>query len=117
VNELTKEEVAAYDAPFPSAKYKAGARAFPALVPTEPDNIASEDNRRAWEMLSQFEKPFLTAFSNRDPITRGGERPFQERVPGAKDVEHVKIRNAGHFLQEDKGEELAGVLVEFIRRA
>lgn len=117
VNELTREEVAAYDAPFPSAKYKAGARAFPALVPTEPDNIASEDNRRAWEMLSQFEKPFLTAFSNRDPITRGGERPFQERVPGAKDVEHVKIRNAGHFLQEDKGEELAGVLVEFIRRA
>jgi haloalkane dehalogenase len=115
VIELSKEEVAAYNAPFPTLTYKAGARAFPALVPTEPDNIASEDNRRAWEKLSRFEKPFLTAFSNRDPITRGGERPFQDRVPGAKDVEHVKIRNAGHFLQEDKGEELAGVLVEFIR--
>ncbi len=117
VSELSKEEVAAYDAPFPSAKYKAGARAFPALVPTEPDNIASDDNRRAWEILSRFEKPFLTAFSNRDPITRGGERPFQDRVPGAKGVEHVKIRNARHFLQEDKGAELAGVLIEFIRRA
>ncbi len=114
VNELTKEEMAAYDAPFPSAKYKAGARAFPALVPTEPDNVASEDNRRAWEMLSRFEKPFLTTFSNRDPVTRGGERPFQDRVPGAKTVDAVKIRNAGHFLQEDKGEELAEVLIEFV---
>jgi len=114
VSELSKEEMAAYDAPFPSVKYKAGTRVFPTLVPTEPDNIASEDNRRAWEMLSQFEKPFLTAFSNRDPITRGGERPFQDRVPGAKTVEPVKIRNAGHFLQEDKGEELAEVLIRFI---
>lgn len=114
VNELTKEEMAAYDAPFPSAKYKAGARAFPALMPTEPDNVASEDNRRAWEMLSRFEKPFLTTFSNRDPVTRGGERPFQDRVPGAKTVDAVKIRNAGHFLQEDKGEELAEVLIGFV---
>lgn len=114
VNELTKEEMAAYDAPFPSAKYKAGARAFPALMPTEPDNVASEDNRRAWELLSRFEKPFLTTFSNRDPVTRGGERPFQDRVPGAKTVDAVKIRNAGHFLQEDKGEELAEVLIGFV---
>lgn len=114
VSELSQDEVAAYDAPFPSAKYKAGARAFPALVPTEPDDPASDDNRRAWELLSQWEKPFLTTFSNRDPITRGAERPFQERVPGARNREHVKIRNAGHFLQEDKGEELADVLVSFI---
>jgi haloalkane dehalogenase len=115
VTELSKKEMAAYDAPFPSAKYKAGARAFPALIPTEPDNAASEDNRRAWEMLSRFEKPFLTTFSNRDPITRGGDRPFHERVPGARELSHVKIRNAGHFLQEDKGEELADVLVAFIK--
>ncbi len=114
VSELSQDEVAAYDAPFPSAKYKAGARAFPALVPTEPDDPASDDNRRAWELLSQWEKPFLTTFSNRDPITRGAERPFQKRVPGARNREHVKIRNAGHFLQEDKGEELAAVLVSFI---
>jgi haloalkane dehalogenase len=115
VTELSKKEMAAYDAPFPSAKYKAGARAFPALIPTEPDNVASEDNRRAWEMLSRFEKPFLTTFSNRDPITRGGDRPFHEHVPGARELSHVKIRNAGHFLQEDKGEELADVLVAFIK--
>jgi len=114
VTELSKQEMAAYDAPFPSAKYKAGARAFPTLVPTEPDNVASEDNRRAWEMLSQFEKPFLTTFSNRDPITRGGDKPFQERVPGARNQPHVKIRNARHFLQEDKGEELAATLLAFI---
>ncbi|MDH3338637.1 MAG: haloalkane dehalogenase [Gammaproteobacteria bacterium] len=114
VNDLTKAEVAAYDAPFPSARYKAGARAFPALVPTGPDDVASDDNRRAWQLLSTFDKPFLTTFSNRDPITRGGERPFQDRVPGARNIEHVKIRNAGHFLQEDKGEELAEVLISFI---
>ena len=83
-------------------------------MPTEPDNVASNDNRRAWEFLEKFDKPFLTTFSNRDPITRGGERPFQERVPGAKDQPHVRIKNAGHFLQEDKGEELAAILNSFI---
>jgi haloalkane dehalogenase len=115
VHELSKEEVAAYDAPFPSAKYKAGARAFPALVPTEPDNVASDANRRAWDVFKHWQKPFLTTFSNRDPITRGGDRPFQKLVPGAQKLEHVKIRNARHFLQEDKGEELAEVLVKFIK--
>ena len=112
---LSKEEMAAYDAPFPSAKYKAGARAFPRLVPTTPDNPASDANRRAWDRFERWEKPFLTTFSNRDPITRGGDRPFQSKVPGAQDLEHVKIRNAGHFLQEDKGKELAEVLVTFTR--
>ena len=112
--ELSKEEMAAYDAPFPSAKYKAGARAFPRLVPTTPDNPASDANRRAWDEFERWDKPFLTTFSNRDPITRGGDRPFQSKVPGAQDLEHVKIRNAGHFLQEDKGKELADVLVTFI---
>ncbi len=114
ISNLSKGEVAAYDAPFPSTRYKAGARAFPKLVPTEPDNPASDDNRRAWELLSRWEKPFLTTFSNRDPITRGSERPFQKRIPGAQNREHVKIRNAGHFLQEDKGEELAEVLISFM---
>jgi haloalkane dehalogenase len=114
VSELSKQEVAAYDAPFPSTRYKAGARVFPKLVPTEPDDPASDDNRRAWERLSHWEKPFLTTFSNRDPITRGAEHPFQVRIPGAKNREHVKIRNAGHFLQEDKGEELASVLISFV---
>lgn len=115
ITELSKAEIAAYDAPFPSARYKAGARAFPMLVPTEADNVASDDNRRAWVSLEQFQKPFLTTFSNRDPITRGGERNFQKRVPGARNQPHIKIRNAGHFLQEDKPVELADVLIRFFK--
>jgi haloalkane dehalogenase len=115
ITELTDDVVAAYDAPFPSAKYKAGTRAFPMLVPATPADPASEANRAAWSVLGQWQKPFLTTFSNRDPITRGGEKYFQDAVPGAKNREHVKIKNAGHFLQEDKGPEIAEVLVRFIR--
>lgn len=115
VAKLSKEEVAAYDAPFPNSSYKAGARAFPNLVPVTPDDPASDANRKAMQALGRWNKPFLTTFSNRDPITRGGERMFQEHVPGAMNRKHVKIRNAGHFLQEDKGEELAEVLIDFIR--
>ena len=114
VTELSNAEVAAYDAPYPSAKYQAGARAFPRLVPTEPDNVASDDNRRAWALFEKWEKPFLTTFSNRDPITRGGEVPWQQRVPGAKGQPHVKIKNAGHFLQEDKPDRLVEALVAFV---
>jgi haloalkane dehalogenase len=113
INELTGDEVAAYDAPFPNSSYKAGTRALPNLVPVTTDDPACEANRAAWEVFRKWEKPFLTAFSNRDPITRGGQRPFQEQVPGAKNCEHVKVRNAAHFLQEDKGEELAEVLIQF----
>ena len=114
VTELSAAEVAAYDAPYPSSEYKAGARAFPRLVPTEPDNVASDDNRRAWELFEKFEKPFLTMFSNRDPITRGGEKRWSERVPGARGQSHIKIRNAGHFLQEDKPDELVAALIGFV---
>lgn len=115
ITDLTDEVVAAYDAPFPSAKYKAGSRAFPNLVPATPDDPACEANRAAWLVLAKWQKPFLTTFSNRDPITRGGEKYFQDAVPGAKNREHVKIENAGHFLQEDKGPEIAEVLINFIR--
>ena len=114
VTELTDDVVAAYDAPFPSAKYKAGARAFPTLVPTRPDDPASDANRAAWKVFSSWQKPFLTTFSNRDPITRGGDVPWQENVPGARDQAHVTIKNAGHFLQEDKGPEIAELLIQFI---
>ena len=117
VSELSPAVRAAYDAPFPSARYKAGARAFPMLVPTAPDDPASAANRAAWEVFCRWEKPFLTCFSNRDPITRGGERVWQERVPGARHGAHVRIRNAGHFLQEDQGPELAGLLIDFARNA
>ena len=114
---LSREVKAAYDAPFPDDSYKAGVRIFPSLVPVKPDDPGAEDNRRAWEVFRRWTKPFLTAFSDGDPITHGGERIFQKHVPGAQGQPHVTIMGAGHFLQEDKGEELAQVVVEFIARA
>jgi len=117
VNDPPPEVIAAYNAPFPDDSYKAGARQFPLLVPIGPDDPASEANRRAWEVLRRWEKPLLTAFSDGDPVTRGGERVFQKLVPGAQGQPHVTITTAGHFLQEDKGEELAQVVVNFITRA
>jgi haloalkane dehalogenase len=106
--------VAAYDAPFPDDAYTAGARIFPSLVPTSPDDPAAAANREAWETLAQFDKPFLTAFSDGDAITRGGEGVFQRTVPGAKGRSHVTIEGGGHFLQEDKGPELARVVADFV---
>ncbi len=114
VTELSPEVIAAYDAPFPDDRYKAGARQFPLLVPTSPDDPASVPNRKAWEVLARWEKPFLTAFSDSDPITRGSDRVFQKVVPGTKGQPHTTIVGAGHFLQEDKGEELARVIVDFM---
>lgn len=108
------EVVAAYDAPFPDDAYKAGARQFPTLVPISPDDPAAEANRRAWEVLGRWDKPMLCAFSDSDPITAGGDRAFQELVPGTKGVNHVTIAGGGHFLQEDKGEELAAAVVTFV---
>lgn len=114
VSELSSEVIAAYNAPFPDDRYKAGARQFPLLVPTSPDDPSAVPNRKAWEVLARWEKPFLTAFSDSDPIMRGGERIFQRIIPGTKGQPHTTIVGAGHFLQEDKGEELARVVVDFI---
>ena len=111
---LPPEVVAAYDAPFPDDSYTAGARVLPALVPTGPDDPASAANRAAWEVLSRWEKPFVTAFSDGDPITRGGERVFQKLVPGAHGMPHTTLTGGGHFLQEDVGPELARVVVDLI---
>lgn len=97
---LGPDERRAYDAPFPERKYKAGARAFPRLVPVTPDDPASEANRAAWKVLEQWDKPFLTTFSNGDPITRGGDKYMQKRIPGAKGQPHTTLKG-GHFLQED----------------
>ncbi len=115
--ELSPAVIAAYDAPFPDDRYLAGARQFPILVPVDPSDPAAEPNRRAWEVLRRWEKPFLTAFSDQDPITRGGDRFFQMAVPGTKGQPHTTIQNAGHFLQEDRGEELAAAVVAFLRGA
>jgi haloalkane dehalogenase len=116
MSRLSDEVVAAYDAPFPDDSYKAGARIWPSLVPTGADDPAAPANRKAWEVFRKWEKPFLTAFSDSDPVTKGGERPFQSMVPGAKGQPHVTIKDAGHFLQEDKGQELAQVIVDFIAK-
>jgi haloalkane dehalogenase len=116
VKPLPSEVVAAYDAPFPDESYKEGARIFPSLVPASPDNPASPANRKAWEVLQSFEKPFLTAFSDGDPITRGGETILQKLIPGAKGQPHTVIKGGGHFLQEDCGEEFAQIVVDFIRK-
>jgi haloalkane dehalogenase len=112
---VSDEVVAAYDAPFPDASYKAGARIFPTLVPTSTDDPASAANIEAWKVLAAFERPFLCAFSDSDPITKGGERAFLNgRVKGAEGQPHTTIEGGGHFLQEDRGPELARVIVDFI---
>ena len=112
--DLDPAVIAAYDAPFPDDTYMAGARIFPTLVPTSPDDPAAADQVAAWKVLETFDGPFLCAFSDKDPITRGGDRPFRERVPGAQGQPHTTIVDGGHFLQEDKGPELAQVIVDFI---
>ena len=112
--DLAPEVIAAYDAPFPDEASKAGARMFPMLVPTNPEDPAAPDNRAAWEVLERFERPFLLAFSDADPITGGGDRVFREKVPGAAGQAHVTIEGGGHFLQEDRGAVVGQVLVDFI---
>jgi len=110
--DLPDDVVAAYNAPFPSEEYKACARIFPSLVPITEDDPEGIKNREAWKILAQWEKPFLTIFGELDMVTKGGERVFQKLVPGTKGQAHTTLK-AGHFIQEDVGEELAGLLVEF----
>jgi haloalkane dehalogenase len=115
VTELPPEVLAGYEAPFPDDSFKAGARQFPMLVPASPDDPAAPANRAAWESLRRWDKPFLTAFGDSDRITLGAERLFQALVPGAQGMPHVIVEGAAHFIQEDKGEELARLAVDFIR--
>ncbi|KKE98886.1 haloalkane dehalogenase [Mycolicibacterium obuense] len=114
VSTLSPDVIAAYDAPFPDDSFKAGARQFPTLVPTSPDDPAAPANRAAWEVLRRFDKPFLCAFSDSDPITKGGDAPLRKLIPGAQGQPEVIIAGGGHFLQEDKGPELATVVVDFV---
>jgi haloalkane dehalogenase len=113
---LSAAEICAYAAPFPDPRYQAGARRFPTLVPILPDDPAIPDNRRAWEALAKFERPFLTAFTDSDPVTAGQHARFQQDVPGALGQPHTTIRGAGHFVQEEAGPELARITLEFIAK-
>ena len=111
---LAPEVLAAYDAPFPGEEYKAGPRAMPGLVPNRPDDPASAANRAAWERLRRWEKPFLVAFSDSDPITGAMAPILRRQVPGAAGIDHPVLTGAGHFLQEDAGDRLAAEIVAFI---
>jgi haloalkane dehalogenase len=112
---LTKEEKRAYRAPFPSAKYMAGIRAMPKQVPVSFNDPESKANREAWKELAKWDKPFLTVFSDGDPITRSGEKYLQNNIPGTKGQNHVTL-NGGHFIQEDQANELSGIIITFINK-
>ena len=107
-------ERAAYDAPFPDETFKAGPRAMPLLVPTRPDDPENGPNRTAWDALGRYERPFLTAFGDSDPITGAMAPVLREHVPGAAGLDHPVIAEAGHFLQEDAGGELGRVIAGFV---
>ena len=93
----------------------AGARKFPTLVPILPNNEAIPANKAAWQVFEKWKKPFITAFSNNDMVTAGGDKPFQERVPGAKGQKHTTIDGGGHFLQDRRAKELSEVVIQFIQ--
>lgn len=105
---------AAYDAPYPDESYKSGARIFPSLVPVAPDMPGAAENREAWNTLSQFDKPFLTCFSDQDPITAGLDKVFHKNIPGCVGQPHQTVKGGGHFLQEDVDEELAVIIQDFM---
>jgi haloalkane dehalogenase len=116
LRKLDKEEKKAYRAPFPSSKYKAAIRALPSMVPISPNDAESIINKQLWKSLSRWEKPFLTIFGNRDPITKGGDLYMQKRIPGAVGQNHLRFE-AGHFIQEDKFEELAEIIIRFHKKS
>jgi len=112
VTQLTAAEITAYDAPFPDDSFKQGARIFPTLVPTQPDDPAAEANKAAWEVLKKWTKPLITCFSDSDPITAGGDARFLKLVPGAHGQPHVTVANAHHFFQEDAAPQLAQIIID-----
>jgi len=114
VRPVPDEVLAAYDAPFPDESYKAGARVFPLLVPTESTVEEALNNQAAWKVLAQYERPFLTLFADGDPIMAGADEILRAKIPGAAGQPHKIIRNAGHFIQEDAGEELADELIKWL---
>lgn len=117
ISELRPEILAAYEAPFPDESFKIGARAWPLLVPIHPDDPVAAEMLKTREKLKRWQKPALVMFSDSDPITGGADRFFRDLIPSAKDQPVIKIKNAGHFLQEEKGEEIAHHILDFVARS
>ncbi len=115
--ERSAEEVAAYDAPFPDEPSKAGARAFPQLVPVEDGMDGIEQNKTAWEGLRDFDKPFLTLFGEDDPVTGGLSQPLIERITGASGMPHAMLSTCGHFCQEDQPQALSKGVIDTAHKA
>ncbi|HEX7354911.1 MAG TPA: haloalkane dehalogenase [Mycobacteriales bacterium] len=111
--ELSAAEIAAYEAPFPDPSYKAGPRALPGLIPQSPDNVETPRQQEAWEVMRRFDRPFLCAFSDSDPITKGGDAPLLKNIPGTQGLRHQTVTGAAHFLQEDAPDQLVPVITEF----
>jgi haloalkane dehalogenase len=113
IGKLSEEEAAAYRAPFPSAEYQTGARAFPRLVPTHADDPGVYENRQAIEKLRTLDLPVFIAWGEEDPITRPAESMLRGVFKNAAAT--LWIRGAGHFLQEDAGEEIAAKLRDWLK--
>jgi len=115
LNDCSKEEQRAYAAPFPSEEYMQGAREFPSLVPLQPDNPGVAGNRKAWEILRTFDKPFLTVYSEEE--AGGSDTLFQQEIPGASGQHHVVLKGVQHYSQDDAGEDLARIVIDFMNQS
>ncbi len=112
---LSAEELECYNAPFPDESFLSGARRFPSLVPLFPDEPEVEENKAAWEVLKEFKKPFMLAFSDNDPVTAGGDKAFKKYVPGCQNIEHRTIGPAGHFLQQEQPEQCVQAIIDITK--